>query len=271
MEPAEIWAPITRWALRPIGMGEVVCFDVLLVMRPRPTPPCLDRVHRRMLGVPASSRADCPSGDGSRQNPRPPIMRLIASPEQEAPTRCFLWARSLEARPPPACLALWLGRRGLNPPGCRGGGALMQKTPTPGWALQAFRVAADEARTHTLHLRAWGAAPARSTHGLVHHDVPPKHTLQAAQHAAAAAALEYAKQLSAQNTNTTITLASVTTLRDLQDPDDPAAQPTQRPAGAARGKRRRLHDDPPQIAAPRKARRKQPRRVGEPTAPWLIA
>ena len=115
MRPAEIWAPITRWAPRPIGMGEVVHFDALLVMRPRPTPPCLDRVHRRMLGVPASSRADCPSGDGSRQNPRPPIMRLIASPEQEAPTRCFLWARSLEARPP--CLALSLGRRGLNPPG----------------------------------------------------------------------------------------------------------------------------------------------------------
>ena len=30
-------------------MGEVVHFDALLVMRPRPTPPCLDRVHRRML------------------------------------------------------------------------------------------------------------------------------------------------------------------------------------------------------------------------------
>ena len=121
-----------------------------------------------------------------------------------------------------------------------------------GWALQAFRVAADEARTHTLHLRAWGAAPARSTHGLVHHDVPPKHTLQAAQHAAAAAALEYAKQLSAQNISTTITLASVTTLRDLQDPHDPAAQPVQRPADAAHGKRRRLHDGPPQIAGRRR-------------------
>ena len=33
--------------------------------------------------------------------------------------------------------------------------------------------------------------------------VPPKHTLQAAQHAAAAAALEYAKQLSTQNISTT--------------------------------------------------------------------
>ena len=126
------------------------------------------------------------------------------------------------------------------------------RPPTTGWALQAFRVAADEARTHTLHLRAWGAAPARSTHGLVHHDVPPKHTLQAAQHAAAAAALEYAKQLSAQNISTTITLASVTTLRDLQDPHDPAAQPVQRPAGAAHGKRRRLHDGPPQIAGRRR-------------------
>ncbi len=103
-----------------------------------------------------------------------------------------------------------------------------------------------------MHLRAWGAAPARSTHGLVHHDVPPKHTLQAAQHAAAAAALEYAKQLSAQNISTTITLASVTTLRDLQDPHDPAAQPVQRPAGAAHGKRRRLHDSPPQIAGRRR-------------------
>ena len=126
------------------------------------------------------------------------------------------------------------------------------RPPTTGWALQAFRVAADEARTHTLHLRAWGAAPARSTHGLVHHDVPPKHTLQAAQHAAAAAALEYAKQLSTQNISTTITLASVTTLRDLQDPHDPAAQPVQRPAGAAHGKRRRLHDSPPQIAGRRR-------------------
>jgi len=126
------------------------------------------------------------------------------------------------------------------------------RPPTTGWALQAFRVAADEARTHTLHLRAWGAAPARSTHGLVHHDVPPKHTLQAAQHAAAAAALEYAKQLSTQNISTTITLASVTTLRDLQDPHDPAAQPVQRPAGAAHGKRRRLHDGPPQIAGRRR-------------------
>ena len=126
------------------------------------------------------------------------------------------------------------------------------RPPTTGWALQAFRVAADEARTHTLHLRAWGAAPARSTHGLVHHDVPPKHTLQAAQHAAAAAALEYARQLSTQNISTTITLASVTTLRDLQDPHDPAAQPVQRPAGAAHGKRRRLHDSPPQIAGRRR-------------------
>ena len=126
------------------------------------------------------------------------------------------------------------------------------RPPTTGWALQAFRVAADAARTHTLHLRAWGAAPARSTHGLVHHDVPPKHTLQAAQHAAAAAALEYARQLSTQNISTTITLASVTTLRDLQDPHDPAAQPVQRPAGAAHGKRRRLHDGPPQIAGRRR-------------------
>ena len=73
-------------------------------------------------------------------------------------------------------------------------------------------------------------------------------TATAAQHAAAAAALEYAKQLSTQNISTTITLASVTTLRDLQDPHDPAAQPVQRPAGAAHGKRRRLHDGPPQIA-----------------------
>ena len=82
--------------------------------------------------------------------------------------------------------------------------------------------------------------------------MPPKHTLQAAQHAAAAAALEYAKQLSTQNISTTITLASVTTLRDLQDPHDPAAQPVQRPAGAAHGKRRRLHDGPPQIAGRRR-------------------
>ena len=79
-----------------------------------------------------------------------------------------------------------------------------------------------------------------------------KHTLQAAQHAAAAAALEYANQLSAQNISTTITLASVTTLRDLQDPHDPAAQPVQRPAGAAHSKRRRLHDGPPQIAGRRR-------------------
>ena len=82
--------------------------------------------------------------------------------------------------------------------------------------------------------------------------MPPKHTLQAAQHAAAAAALEYAKQLSAQNIGSTITLASVTTLRDLQDPDDPAAQPAQRPVGAAHSKRRRLHDSPPQIAGRRR-------------------
>ena len=37
-----------------------------------------------------------------------------------------------------------------------------------------------------------------------------------------------------------------------QDPDDPAAQPAQRPVGAARGKRRRLHDSPPQIAGRRR-------------------
>ena len=36
--------------------------------------------------------------------------------------------------------------------------------------------------------------------------MPPRHTLQAAQHAAAAAALEYATQLSAQNISSTITL-----------------------------------------------------------------
>ena len=42
------------------------------------------------------------------------------------------------------------------------------------------------------------------------------------------------------------------TLRDLQDPDDPAAQPVQRPAGAAHSKRRRLHDGPPQIAGRRR-------------------
>ena len=97
-----------------------------------------------------------------------------------------------------------------------------------------------------------GAHGPRANLFSVHHDVPPKHTLQAAQHAAAAAALEYAKQLSAQNISTTITLASVTTLRDLQDPHDPAAQPVQRPAGAAHGKRRRLHDGPPQIAGRRR-------------------
>ena len=61
------------------------------------------------------------------------------------------------------------------------------------------------------------------------------------------------KQLSTQNISTTITLASVTTLRDLQDPHDPAAQPVQRPAGAAHGKRRRLHDSPPQIAGRRRS------------------
>ena len=39
---------------------------------------------------------------------------------------------------------------------------------------------------------------------------------------------------------------------DLQDPHDPAAQPVQRPAVAAHGKRRRLHDGPPQIAGRRR-------------------
>ena len=123
------------------------------------------------------------------------------------------------------------------------------RQPAAGWALTAHDVAVDG--TATLRLQAHGAAPARSTHGATHAHVPPRHTEQAAQHTAVAAALrclEHTPRL-LQLAQATITLSSPTAYLDLETPASPPAttQPTpQRAARTTRSKKQRTPDAPPQ-------------------------
>ena len=71
-------------------------------------------------------------------------------------------------------------------------------------------------RTHTLRLTADGAVPATSTHGAkAPRNAPSKHSKQAANHAALAAALVYARRLTEQGYHITITLTGGNTHRDL--------------------------------------------------------
>ena len=123
-----------------------------------------------------------------------------------------------------------------------------RRQPAAGWALSAHAVAADG--TATLRFQAHGAVPARSTHGAAHVHVPPRHTQQAAQHTAAAAALRCLEQTPRLGRlgHITLTLSSPTTCLDLEAPTTlPVAQPAPpRAARTVRGKRQRVPAAPPQ-------------------------
>ena len=103
-----------------------------------------------------------------------------------------------------------------------------KRPPASGWALTAHHVTADG--SETPHLQASGAVPAAATHGTAAPAfAPPRHTSQAAQHTAAAAALTYAQQLRARGIRSRISTDSVSVARSIRAGRNPPSPP---PRGA---------------------------------------
>ena len=110
-----------------------------------------------------------------------------------------------------------------------------KRAPASGWALTAHDVAADG--SEQLRLRAEGAIPATATHGSEATACSPRaHTVQAAEHMAALAALTYARQLAQRGRSSRISVSSASVLRSVRE--TPTRPSRLRKAGFAKAAQR---------------------------------
>ena len=110
-----------------------------------------------------------------------------------------------------------------------------KRAPASGWALTAHDVATDG--SEQLRLRAEGAIPATATHGSEATACSPHaHTVQAAEHMAALAALTYARQLAQRGRSSRISVSSASVLLSMRE--TPARNSRLRKVGFAKAAQR---------------------------------
>ena len=110
-----------------------------------------------------------------------------------------------------------------------------KRAPASGWALTAHDVATDG--SEQLRLRAEGAIPATATHGSEATACSPRaHTVQAAEHMAALAALTYARQLAQRGRSSRVSVSSASVLRNVRE--TPARNSRLRKVGFAKAAER---------------------------------
>ena len=141
--------------------------------------------------------------------------------------------------------------------------ASLRRARAAGWAIEATDVGQDG--HETLRLRARGIVPTVATHGTrAPQHAPQRLTVQAANHRAVSAALTCAARMLTNDSTTTITITvdSVTALRQLQEgsqaADAPAAAAATQPAAQAlAGPPAKRRKTTPQSGAPSGAKRKR--------------